>query len=263
MTKTKQTSLEELRSHIILGVVHELNNPNTFIRMNAINEKKLLELLQPCFSEYEKNHPNAKFGPYDLKTCLKKIDLISTATLDATERLISITNRLKQTAASCLEDKKQIELTDIVRQISSDRQVLFKEDIKLVFEGVQGNDFKMMGHAIQLEQAFRVIINNAMEAIASRLENQPTPSGRITVGLTRNQENYYVDFADNGCGMDRATQEKIFIPFFTTKGQGRSRGLGMALCQQIVASHGGTVTVTSQRDVGTRVLITLPIDTGG
>jgi len=52
---------------------------------------------------------------------------------------------------------------------------------------------------------------------------------------------------DNGCGMNREVLEKIFIPFFTTKPHYQGTGLGLPVVQEIVAAHGGTVSVQSER----------------
>jgi two-component system NtrC family sensor kinase len=63
--------------------------------------------------------------------------------------------------------------------------------------------------------------------------------------------------ADQGKGIDSATLERIFEPFFSTKKRGT--GLGLAIVKQIVEQHGGTISVQSEIDKGTKFIIDLPL----
>lgn len=70
-------------------------------------------------------------------------------------------------------------------------------------------------------------------------------------------EHIELEIVDTGCGMDDETMQKIFRPFFTTKEGGS--GLGLSIVQKIVQGHGGEITVSSKKNVGTRIVIHLPI----
>jgi protein-histidine pros-kinase len=77
---------------------------------------------------------------------------------------------------------------------------------------------------------------------------------------TRTQGNdIEVLIQDSGPGIPNDLQIKVFEPFFTTKPQGKHMGTGLAIAQQIVVDHGGTITIESQPPQGCTVHVLLPV----
>jgi two-component system, NtrC family, nitrogen regulation sensor histidine kinase NtrY len=103
------------------------------------------------------------------------------------------------------------------------------------------------------EQMRRVVINlvdNAIEATDRR--------GTVTVETAHDRSNSLVriTIADDGPGIPAEEREKLFLPYYSTKGRGS--GLGLAIVRRIVAEHGGSIEVGSNEPRGTRFTIELP-----
>ncbi|HYB94798.1 MAG TPA: ATP-binding protein, partial [Vicinamibacterales bacterium] len=106
---------------------------------------------------------------------------------------------------------------------------------------------------IDPEQMKRVMINlidNAIEAMGRQ--------GTIVVDTARDVSNSLVRIvvADTGPGIPPAERDKLFLPYYSTKGRGS--GLGLAIVRRIVAEHGGSIDVTDNAPTGTRFIIELP-----
>ena len=62
--------------------------------------------------------------------------------------------------------------------------------------------------------------------------------------------------SDNGPGITDADREKLFLPYFSTKGRGS--GLGLAIVRRIIVEHGGSIDVSDNTPSGTRFTVELP-----
>lgn len=103
----------------------------------------------------------------------------------------------------------------------------------------------------KIQQVFLNILLNAAEAIPE--------GGKITVGtsLDPNAKSVVIEISDTGKGIPAELIEKIFQPFFTTKGKGT--GLGLAVSKRIVEENGGLIAVSSNPSGGVTFRITLPV----
>jgi signal transduction histidine kinase len=112
----------------------------------------------------------------------------------------------------------------------------------------------ILGNKVKLQQVLLNLIKNASHAIAGKAD------GKIVVTLDGNKRDAILKVSDNGSGMTREVQERIWDPFFTTKGK-EGTGLGLDICRKLIAAHGGTVTFESTPGAGTTFEIRLPVAT--
>jgi signal transduction histidine kinase len=94
----------------------------------------------------------------------------------------------------------------------------------------------------ELNQVWTNIIFNAIQAMKNK--------GTLTINVREENENsqksIVVSIRDNGSGIPKDIQPKIFDAFYTTKKSGEGSGLGLHICKQIIDKHNGSITVDSE-----------------
>lgn len=122
------------------------------------------------------------------------------------------------------------------------QHILFDNRIPLVF--ADGN---------QIQQVILNLVNNAVDALPQ--------GGDIFIETRMNHQTQSVEliFEDNGIGIPHENRKHIFSSFFTTKEPGKGTGLGLSICRNIIAAHGGTITLENRNGNGTKFVIALPV----
>lgn len=100
----------------------------------------------------------------------------------------------------------------------------------------------------------QVILNLLVNA-AQAMEGH----GIITINTSAWGNVATITISDTGPGIPEDIQNKIFDPFFTTKPVGKGTGLGLHICQKIVTSHGGTISLMCPPEGGSVFTVTLPL----
>jgi|GEM_PF-1418679 len=184
----------------------------------------------------------------------------------------ALSKDMSEIEAACYRCKNIISnLLDFSRDTSGDQKVpvslqkmvegtlpllnICIKDHELLVENEQEPVY-VWGNAGQLQQVLFNFITNAVDA---------TPKhGKITV-TTKKSGNGDCSFSvsDNGIGMSKEAQAKIFEAFFTTKEKGKGTGLGLFVSYGIILDHKGSITVNSEQNRGSTFTVTLPLyDTG-
>lgn len=102
--------------------------------------------------------------------------------------------------------------------------------------------FSVEGNAPLLQLAVLNLIVNAEQALAGR------KGGTIHVTVREGDGQVSLRVADNGPGLDAATAERIFAPFFTSRPREDASGLGLAVAKLVAEQHGGTLRLAHQTD---------------
>ncbi len=103
----------------------------------------------------------------------------------------------------------------------------------------------------QIEEVITNLVVNAIQAF--------TANGEIILKTRAGSSDIFIEVSDNGPGIPKELQEKIFRPFYSSKGYGKGTGLGLSIVKRIVNEHDGSVKLRSQTGKGTTFTIRLPV----
>lgn len=104
---------------------------------------------------------------------------------------------------------------------------------------------------IQIQQVFVNLIQNALEAM-----DVAQDCAMLQLSVRRDSERIYTEISDTGPGVE--DPDRIFEPFYTTKGQGM--GMGLAICRSTIEAHGGKLWVEKNVPTGAKFIFDLPVE---
>jgi PAS domain S-box-containing protein len=102
----------------------------------------------------------------------------------------------------------------------------------------------------EMQQVFLNLMLNARDAMPE--------GGSLTISIRGNNGYTEAVFTDTGTGIEKNNRDKLFDPFFSTKGPAKGTGLGLSICYSIVKDHGGSIEVDSVKGGGTSFIIKIP-----
>ena len=228
-TYTKLLRSEKLASlgKLAAGVAHEINNPLGGILMFS---NMLLESAQDERAAAD----------------LKKI-------VEQTIRCKEIVQGLLDFARKSADERTPVSVNTVIEK-SIDllrHQALF---LNITVEKETDPDLPPIpGNEGQLAQVFTNLMVNAAQAMGNK------GTVKIRTWVEESPLQVRVEVGDTGCGIPDEHLEKIFDPFFSTKGPGRGTGLGLSTTYGIVKNHGGTIQVRSRVGEGTTFQLSFPL----
>ena len=146
------------------------------------------------------------------------------------ERLMEFTESFRHLSYMPQPEKKPFLLNELVRKLEILLETDFRENQITFSVQCHPLSIEINGDENQLSQVFLNLLKNAMQALEGRTD------GVISLRVSQT-EHILIEIADNGIGIPEELQEKVFIPFFTTKSEGT--GIGLSLCKQIIRQHQG------------------------
>ncbi len=155
------------------------------------------------------------------------------------EGLIGFVNNYRALTKIPVPDFSIIKIDDLFRQVHKLLENKLSED-KIVFNyTVEPESLELTVDPKMIEQVLINLLLNSIDAL------KETAAPEITMNAVMGEKGQVLIYVkDNGEGILENVQEKIFIPFFTTKKNGS--GIGLSLARQIMRQHGGNITVVSQ-----------------
>jgi two-component system nitrogen regulation sensor histidine kinase NtrY len=211
-------------------IAHEIKNPLTPLKLGV-------QLLEKSWREQDPNFEK-KFERFN-KSFVEQIDSLSTIASEFSNFAKMPDTKLEKLQVLPIIEKSCRMCEDI-------------DHAEIVVENLDNQKSLIWGDKDQLLRTFNNLFKNAIEAAASR-----TTHCLITVKIDRQDDQLFIEVADNAKGIDINLQDRIFVPNFTTKSSGT--GLGLAFVKQAVENAGGSIHFNSITDEGTTFYLRFPI----
>lgn len=209
--------------HLVAGVAHELNNPLTAILGYT-------ELLADA-----ENAPK------------RELDVVRREAL----RMKKIIENLLRFARQSKYDRQPVQLRPVVEEVvklrSNDVQ---QHNVDLTVD-LPADLPAVLVDELLLKQVFLNVLGNALEAVATQ------PERKVWFEAAHKGEFVEIRVKDSGTGF--ADLNRVFDPFYTTKGVGKGTGLGLSICYGIIRDHGGEIWAQNLQPNGACIFMQLPV----
>lgn len=166
------------------------------------------------------------------------------------ERLLEFTESFRHLSYLPQPEKKLFSLTATLQNLQELLSGDCKENHITFTLTCQPESIDMNGDKNQLSQVLLNLLKNSMQALEGKTD------GTISIHAQQD-DRISIDITDNGPGILPELQEKVFIPFFTTKSEGT--GIGLSLCKQIIRNHGGHLAIQESQPGKTVFHIDIPL----
>lgn len=244
--RTQQRNLErflhqsqrlETVAGLAAGVAHEVNNPLSYVRANLNHVKSLAE--------------ETRESPVSKPEELEELALVADECIDGVDRIARIIESMLRFSHLEAGGPETVDANEVVADAI--RLAQLHETSSVEIAASTGSALpRVWGSAENLVQAVLNLLVNGKQALNGRedacIRVRTRPAGAGVV----------IEVSDNGPGVPDELRDRIFAPFFTTKGPGEGSGLGLAISAEIARKHGGALELDSVRGAGATFRLRLP-----
>lgn len=236
-------------------MAHEIKNPLTPIQLSAERIAKRFNVAQSPKSKVQSflNVFKSKNDEEDSKTEEQNAKVIK----DGTETILREVNSLKSMVDEFSRFARlpnvKLEsgnLNEIIRQST----VLYEDRNALIELNLAENLPNAMIDEEQLKRVFVNLIENAIEAFDKTQEDKRIFAKTF---YDKARDLIVAEISDNGNGITPSDFQKLFQPYFSTKGRGT--GLGLAIVQRIISEHHGKIKAVNNSPKGAKFIVELPV----
>ncbi len=240
---------------LISGVVHEINNPNSFISFNIPILREYLSEMIPIIDDYAKEHENLELCsmayPEFRKDVFKLVDNVE----NGSRRINIAVSNLRGMSRSKKGPKKQwVDVKELIEKSLSISRSKINRMVKSFEVDISEDMPWIYTDSETIEIAVINLLINAAQAA-----DKKNSWIRLNVNLDDSSQNdLIIEVSDNGCGLDEKIKNHVFDPFFTTKSPSEGTGLGLTLCYNSIEELGGRIEVDSVHGKGSTFKVVLP-----
>lgn len=200
-------------------ISHELMNSITPIRSLTQNLNELMQ--QESLSKED----------------LEDIRQSVTTIIHRSDHLQNFVESYRKLAMLPTPNKEAIDLKPLLENTLQVMAPLFKKGNIIVKNTIESNR-RIKADKLQIEQVLINLLTNSIYALEDREEKE------IEIVCEEKNARTFITISDSGTGVDPAIEEKIFLPFFTTRIEGA--GIGLTLSKNIIEAHGGYLSHTTE-----------------
>lgn len=179
------------------------------------------------------------------------LETIRNSCLEVYERL----DLLQQNANRIVLNQSLNNILTILADTLKKNKELFAENKINLIDTAENKEVKVFCDGHYMEEVFRNLILNAVDAMKDQLVGERT----ITVTTTLYDRQIKIEFKDSGPGISPSVMDNLFEPFISTKSTKHNWGIGLSFVKRIIQSHNGKIEVENSADGGAVFSVYLPI----
>lgn len=255
------------------GIAHEINTPVQYVGDN-------LHFLRDAYESFVEHHQHyrrlvdevksaglfetelqlieASRDRLDFEFVLEEVPRAVEQSVEGVRRVATIVRAMKKFSHPGCDEKEPVDINDAIEStlLVACNEYKYVACIETDFE----ESLPLLPCRVnEINQVVLNLVVNAAHSIEDSVGNTGA-KGLIQTRTRLKGGGIEISVQDSGSGIPPEILNKIWDPFFTTKGVGKGSGQGLAIVQSIVKSHGGTIRIDSKLGTGTTFVMWLPLE---